>query len=459
MENKLPNNQENAVSKPVDDEETLAKRLERMDKVITAASKVFSDALEPVDKTGFEAFKQSINKATENALAILNSLPQFAKRLEELNSVGTLNTAPKVAQWLQMYGYEEQEPQDCLAIIFGATTRAIKEEKDILKMLPIFAKNAEQAAANDKADSVTIYDLLRSYSIGEYDIDRPISITAIKAEKLLYPLDTVNTKVWQALTTGIEYPIKAEKDGSEQRISIYYSIDFVALKDDIAISNELTQFDKRVYIACAALHDAGNEYTTLSKIYETMGYSGRPSPEHIEKIDAALTKMGMARINVHNQEEAAKYHYPLFVYDGALLPFERVSAIVNGKTTEASIHIFRQPPLITFAQQRKQLTTIDARVLQSPINKTELNLAIDDYLIGRISRAASGRQPNRILYKTLYENVGITTKKQKQRAPEKIKTYLQHYKKCNLIAGYSMETDGITVMFANPSLLSDNKKH
>ena len=330
-------------------------------------------------------------------------------------------------------------------LIFAAAKRAVADKKNVPDLLSAMAKQLEELRQKPGYEQATIYDLLRSYAKGNYDIADPVSVTAIKADKLQYPLDLVNFKVWRDLTTSIIHPLKAETDSSTKQLSVYYSIDFDELGKDIAITKELTQFDKRVYIATAALHDAGNEYTTLSKIYETMGYSGRPSPEHLEKINAALTKMGTARITVNNREEADFYHYPRFVNDGALLPFERVTAVINGKATEAAIHIFRQPPLITFAKQRKQLTTIDAKLLQSPINKTESTLALEDYLIARISHAARGNQPQRILYKTLFERTGTTEHKQKQRAKEKIQIFLDHYKKCGFIADYATEADGITV--------------
>ena len=102
---------------------------------------------------------------------------------------------------------------------------------------------------------------------------------------------------------------------------------------------------------------------------------------------------------------------------------------------------------MTFAKQRRQITTITVKALQSPISKTDANLLIDDYLIERIAQAKSGRQPKKILYSKIYEHAQITTKMQRSRAPEKIKTYLEHYKACGLIADYAILEDGIKVSF------------
>ena len=154
-----------------------------------------------------------------------------------------------------------------------------------------------------------------------------------------------------------------------------------------------------------------------------------------------------AKISVNNEQEASQYRYSKFVYDGALLPIERGSAIINGQLAESAIHIFREPPVISFAKQRSQVTTLELKVLKSPISKTDLNLLIDDYLIERISKAKNGKGHHRILYKTIYEKAGITSKKQKERTPDKVKRYLDHYQKCGMISRYSMRKDGVSVYF------------
>jgi hypothetical protein len=156
-----------------------------------------------------------------------------------------------------------------------------------------------------------------------------------------------------------------------------------------------------------------------------------------------------AKILFDNKAEVdALDGYPHFKYDGPLLPFERITAIVGGQISEGAIKLFREPPLMSFAKQRHQVTTIDVKLLQSPISKTDANLLIDDYLIERISKAKKGKGSScKILFKTLYERTNITTKKQKQRAPEKIIKYLNYYQQQEFIKRYTMQPDGIIVYF------------
>lgn len=277
--------------------------------------------------------------------------------------------------------------------------------------------------------------------------------TAKKADIVEYPMDKPNSLIWSLLqeTTGrqLKLGINTAKNGSDKRLNVYYSIDFDELeKNGIKVTKKLLPFDKRVYIAVAALYNAGNNYITLTQIFYAMGNTGKPSKNQLEKISESVTKMQGANIFIDNIQESEAYNYLRFHYKGYLLPIEITTATINGQLAESAIRILREPPMMTFAKQRKQITTITVKVLQSPISKTDANLLIDDYLIERIGRAKRGGQSCKILYDTLYENTQITTTKQRQRAPEKIKTYLEHYKSCGLIEDFQMLNDGIKIEFA-----------
>lgn len=274
-------------------------------------------------------------------------------------------------------------------------------------------------------------------------------VTVSRADTLAYPLDKVNANIWSLLETDThgQLRIGVEKQGSRKEINILYSINFDDLGENLRISKRLTQYDKRVYIAVAGLFNAGNDVITLHQVYTAMGGTGKPSDDQREKISTAIAKMQSAMISVDNSMEAAAYNYKKFVYSGYLLPIERVKKIVNGNLVEEAIHIFREPPVMTFARQRRQITTIPVRLLNSPISKTDANLAIEDYLLERISRAKDGHSPCKILYKTICDKAGAVTAKQRQRVPEKVERYLTHYAKEGFIASFKTAADGVTISF------------
>lgn len=270
------------------------------------------------------------------------------------------------------------------------------------------------------------------------------------------PLDKLNSHIWNMLseTTGgqLKLSFATEKTGSKKEVSILYSIDFDELKN-AKITKALDPFDKRVYIAVSALYNAGNVLITIPQIYNAMGYDGTPGKFDREKINNSVTKMAAAKIFVDNAEEVnAGYKYPLYQYEGYLLPMERVNAYVNGDLVESAIRPFREPPMITLARGRKQITTIDRKLLATPITKSNTNLAIEDYILSRIIKAKTGKGLKRILYSTIYEEAHLTTAKQRQRAKKPIAQILEYYKEYGFISKYTMDDEGIIFSFSAKKL-------
>lgn len=267
-----------------------------------------------------------------------------------------------------------------------------------------------------------------------------------------FPIDKVNNNVWNLLsydTAGqLTFNLNMASYQDRQRgkqVPLYYSINFSAI-EDITITKQLTPYDKRVYIAIAALYNQGNTAISYSQIYAAMGNKKRPSAKDIDKIDKSVTKMAAAWLTMDNGGELkANYKYKPWKYDAALLPLERMRSIINGVPVENAIHLFREPPLVTFAKERKQLTTFDIYVLDTPVSKTDQNIMIEDYLLDAIAAIGHGRRNSKVLFDTLYDATKITTKKQKQRAPEKVVKILEYYQKCGLIKNYIMENDGVNI--------------
>ena len=352
---------------------------------------------------------------------------------------------------------EQKRDENALLLLEQADQSSFDADKDelfpanipgaVLPELVIFYKILQTVLPQDK----TKEELER---IGQ-------NACVFKPKKINYPVDKVNRKVWKYIEfdMGKQLAVAVEKMNTKKEISIMIGIDFGVL-DGVKISKKLTQFDKRVYVAVSALFNAGNRLVTLTQIHYAMGNTVKPSKNQIEKINEAVTKMKTATFYIDNLEEIQNhYKYDRVHYDGPLLPSERVTATINGQMSDAVIHIFREPPLMTFARKRNQITTFEAKLLQSPISKTESNLAIEDYLLDRIAMAkrTAKQTPKRtdkkepvipvILLETLYDETNITTYKQKARATEKIKAYLQYYVQCKFIKKFEIKPDRIIFTF------------
>ena len=274
--------------------------------------------------------------------------------------------------------------------------------------------------------------------------------TAIRAKDIIYPLDKVNSRVWKLLETtpDKQIGIYAGENKNGKHAIVSYSIDFDNLPDNLQVSKKLNAFDKRVYIAIAALFNAGNTTVSLSQIAYAMGYPTTQPPKTLNKILDSVRKMNKAHISIDNLFEIEVFkRYQRFKYDSNLLQVEIVTAVINGKETNAAVHIFREPPLVTYAREHKQITTVPVELLQSPISKTESNMNLEDYIIEQISHIKKGRINNRMLYNTIFDNTGIKEKKQRQRAVEKVKRLLDYYVKVKLIKSYQHDKTGVTIEY------------
>ena len=126
-----------------------------------------------------------------------------------------------------------------------------------------------------------------------------------------------------------------------------------------------------------------------------------------------------------------------------IIACKRRDAYINGHLTVGAIFMYDLPAPIRFARDRGQIITLDLKVLQSPMNKTEENLTLQDYMIRRISRKGDQR---RILINTLLSKLGGQGSKQKKwRTLEKVKALLEYYKEIGFIADFKLEPDAICI--------------
>ena len=310
----------------------------------------------------------------------------------------------------------------------------------------ILARGLKDDSDNENQALVDVRKLLRD------EIKKnSLAIIAEKIEDIDIPVDKVNRDIWglleynsKGLKTSQRYNVA--KRGSEKPIDIFYSLDFSGL-EDVTITRKLEPYDKRVYITVAARFNAGYDTMTIQQIYNDMQHKGRAGASDIKKINESLTKMAQAWLSIDNIVEAQIYNYDHLKYDGPLLPMERVQGIINNQIADAAIHVFREPPMVWFARKRKQFTTINAKLFDTPLSKTNANIALEDYLIIEISRIKNGKRDNKMLYETIYENSNIKTQKQKQRAPEKIHKLLTYYVNCGYIKAYKKVTGGVVITY------------
>lgn len=326
----------------------------------------------------------------------------------------------------------------------------IKDQKERLDAISEFLDNRPPLEQRYK----TLRDLINA---GEFEpaLNKAIAkITAKPIKTSDFPLDKPNRKIWDLLETAdkngqLKFNIGVEESGSDKEINIAYAINFDELDKipNLKITKKLTRYDKRVYIAVDALFKAGYVVMTINQIYAAMGHEGTPGSTDRKKIDKSLTKMRHADVYLDNTDEVNNHRSKsLFQYDSSLLPMARVKNVeANGNPTNAAIRVLMEPPLMAFARQRKQFTTIKIGLLNSPLNQTDANLRLEDYFLEEIPRIKNGRRQAKMLYETIFEEIRAKTRKQRMTAKNNIPKLLDHYKREGWIKGYVLLDDGIRI--------------
>lgn len=286
------------------------------------------------------------------------------------------------------------------------------------------------------------------YPKPENDIIPKISTS--KLSDIFYPIDKVNSELWNCFSIGENTPLKAESDKDSRKgkqASIYVMLNFNEL-DGVKISRPLTSFDKRVFIAISNKREAGQEILTFSQIYEAMGGISRPDKSIRDRIIESIDTMSRAIVSIDTTEENKIYpRLDKIVWESQLLHIEKVKGYSRGQITDYAIRIIETPKLYLFAKQRNQITSAPLELFESPISKTEANLSLEDYIFPRIARMRNSTKISRtILIETVCQKCNITTKKQRQRLPGKIEKYLKHYVSVGWIKAYKLTDKSIEIV-------------
>lgn len=271
------------------------------------------------------------------------------------------------------------------------------------------------------------------------------SVGGRKIDKISIPTDFINaTLAWSQRTEGNKALKIPDKNKSLKETFTYCAINFEELKGT-TLTRKLGALDEELYNAAANLYHAGNEYVSLSMLYNVY-HDGNPRDDDLIPIAERITKMERTFMKLDNREEAEVTEYQRFEYSGSLLPIERVSCYINGKLVDQAIHFFREPPLFSYARLRGQLTTVPRKLLLYPAHRSDRNSRLNLYLI-RIIKAAQNPKnnvSNRITYDTIFEKLELENPSLKSRTKGTIIKLFDFYKKEELITSYKPDAKGIT---------------
>lgn len=254
---------------------------------------------------------------------------------------------------------------------------------------------------------------------------------------------------------GVGVRISGRK--SKKKILSFVSLDYSDNAIQISGGKELTQYDREVHDALVTLYvDGGNEYITPQMIYRAM--IGNPEaklmPKQQEAISNSLNKLMYSRLIINaSKEECKAYGFDKFTYEGTVIQAEKATAKVNGVIVEV-YHLLRKPVLYAHADLIKQISRLDIKLLNSPVNKNEENITLQGYLLRHINGIKRGKLSPTILYDTIYKQLGIQAqassdgalRKKKLKVRNTVKKILDYLKAHDFIKNYTENIHGQEVI-------------
>lgn len=317
-------------------------------------------------------------------------------------------------------------PSEVINTMIAETKQALKDD-EARKIVAQAAKLAAQSRNDLQSDIVEDFKELATNPNILNVLRKPL-------EEVYQTRDKINNTIWGNfnIIPDTQTHIRMENSDDERKgieITAYYLINWLELNDIEAVKT-LTGYDKLIHDVIGTISIKGYNAVSIRQIFNAMGNHGKPSPNQANKIKASLRKMACAHIKFDNKEEAGRYNYQTWEYEGQLLNIEMITGYVGGQKTTL-VYILRTPVLMEFAKSRKHCNTLPIKLLQSPISQTEKQLAIQNYLLYRIEQIKAHRGKPAILLDTVYKRLGITGAKAQYDARETFKTLLEFYKQCS----------------------------
>ena len=339
---------------------------------------------------------------------------------------------------------------DCKRSLLALHYEALSHDQEAIREIDDIVLTIVTDSPKTSSDKGVLGAMIK-FDLSEEEKIEDVQIRTSRPETMLVPTSKlVNEAFLGDLYPGTGKKVNVQKKSLMKKSPVYtlISIDIEEMKSQgvtIQGRRELRPYDQEVHDAITSQYvEGGNEYITDSMIFDTIsGKEGATlNPKQREAISNAITKLMFSHVKIDASEEVKKFGLEKFVYDGYILPAERVTVSLNGTITEC-IHLFRTPPLYDYAEKRKQIGRMSVKLLNSPVNKNEETIALQGYLYRRIlSMKGSSKLSPTIKYDTVYKQLEITAssdgalRKKKLKVRETVKKILDYWKKEGFILGY-----------------------
>lgn len=323
-----------------------------------------------------------------------------------------------------------------------------KEERE--ELLSIYKEVEALRKKEPEIPNVSILIRLTDGDAPERLDMKPSNDSIIATAAILSQATTIFKEQWDGTVHERQTASEEErKQGKELSIGYSLKLDKKALAEyGISISRDMGYKEQRYFMAVLSLYNEGNRIMTLSQIHKKAGFARQPNSREIKDLNRWLTQWRHTDFKMSNKKEAMGRGTPYRICDAALLSFRRERVIFKGATTSA-IAIGETSPILEFLLNTKQYTTVADGFLQSPITRTDTNIAIESWILERYAREKrAGKSKFTVKRDTVYKEFVHTSKanesRERRNADDTMRKVFQNLKEKGGITRYEETEKGIT---------------
>ena len=274
------------------------------------------------------------------------------------------------------------------------------------------------------------------------------NVKVIPSKKFKITVDALSHQTFKVTLKGNEIKDGKVVESKRKGVISEFRI-FNLTSKDITLS----EFDHAVLDASIAEQLEGNEYTTPEIIYRHLGGGYNLGKDMKNVIMESLENLANIRIHINMDDAQKKLGYgkdrEKSFFTGYLLPTETLEVKVNGQTATA-IHFLRRGIIFSVSDMKNQILTCDRKLLEAPIRHTERGIALNHYLLRRISEIIGSQNSNSqttplkniITFEDMLQSCNLENLNRKQQANVKnlVTSILEFFVEQNLISSFKFDT-------------------
>ena len=281
-------------------------------------------------------------------------------------------------------------------------------------------------------------------------------VSISKPDHIIFDIDK-NPQIYEAADIkDVKFTVSGSS--SKKKIETLFYIDFNDAKENgITISNEdrINSYDREIYNAVATLAAAGNNEFSPSMIFQLLSGNisderNKMSPETRRKILKSVEKMSVTRVTIDASAEVRAGMIAQATFKNYLIPAEMTELRINGQLVTDGIRLLSRLPLFDYASRKRQVVSIDIKMLDTPLPNTPENIVLKGYLLMRIASIMNSKNnmSDVIRYQTIYDYLKIQAptpnalKVKHKQIRDKVKKFLDFWKEVKFIKDYKEEKEG-----------------